>query len=335
MKQVIQRISFTLLMSAAILPASLLAQSDKNKESKDAEQIIITVKGDTKENLTVEVKGDKITVNGKDIKELDGDVSVRRNKIKDVKSLSIARGGNNSYTYNYNNDNFNSLAFDDNRAMLGVTSEKVDNGAEIQEVTKGSAAEKLGLKKGDVITKIDDKKIDSPDDLSAAVRKHKAGEKVTVTYLRDKKEQKGTAELTKWKGVTVYGASPENFQFDLGDLGGLGNIAPRINNNFGQNWSWSGGGNGQKLGLSVQDAEDGKGVKVIDIDDEGNAAKAGLKENDVITEIDGKAVNSADEVAKIVRESREKISINVKLLRDGKAQSLDVRIPRKLKTANL
>ncbi|MET0465799.1 MAG: PDZ domain-containing protein [Chitinophagaceae bacterium] len=335
MKQVIQRISFTLLMSAAILPASLLAQSEKNKESKDAEQIIITLKGDTKANLTLELKGDKLTVNGKDVKELDGDVSVQRNKIKDVKSLAITRGGGNRYSYNYNNDNFNSLAFDDNRAMLGVTSEKVDNGAEVQEVTKGSAAEKLGLKKGDVITKIDDNKIDSPDDLSASVRKHKAGDKVTVTYLRDKKEQKGTAELTKWKGVTVYGASPENFQFDLGDLGDLGKIAPRINNNFGQNWSWSGGGNGQKLGLSVQDSEDGKGVKVIDIDDEGNAAKAGLKENDVITEIDGKAVNSADEVAKIVRESREKISINVKLLRDGKSQSLDVRIPRKLKTANL
>ncbi|MCG2614458.1 PDZ domain-containing protein [Terrimonas sp. NA20] len=334
MKQVIQRISFTLLMSAAILPASLLAQSDKNKDSKDAEQIIITLKGDTKETLVLELKGDKLTVNGKDVKDLDGDVSVQRNKIKDVKSLAITRGGGNRYSYNYNNDNFNSLAFDDNRAMLGVTSEKVDNGAEVREVTTGSAAEKIGLKKGDVITKIDDKKIDSPDDLSAAVRKHKAGEKVTVTYLRDKKEQKGVAELTKWKGVTVYGNSPENFQFDLGDLGDLSKITPRINNNFGQNWSWS-GGNGQKLGLSVQDSEDGKGVKVINLDDEGSAAKSGLKEDDVITEIDGKAVNSADEVAKIVRESREKISINVKLLRDGKAQSLDVKIPRKLKTANL
>jgi serine protease Do len=334
MKQAIQRISFTLLMSAAILPASLLAQSDKNKESKDAEQIIITLKGDTKANVTVEVKGDKVTVNGKDAKDLDGDISVQRNKIKDVKSLSIARGGNNRYSYNYNNDNFNSMVFDDNRAMLGVTSEKVDNGAEIQEVTKGSAAEKLGLKKGDIITKIDDKKIDSPDDLSAAVRKHKAGEKVSVTYLRDKKEQKGTAELTKWKGVTVYGNSPD-IQFDLGDLGGMGSIAPRINNSLGQSWSWSGGGNGSKLGLSVQDAEDGKGVKVLSVEDEGSAAKSGIKEDDVITEIDGKAVNSADEVAKIVRESREKISINVKLTRGGKPQSVDLKIPRRLKTANL
>lgn len=334
MKQVIQKISFTLLMSAAILPASLLAQPDKKKDSKDAEQIIITLKGDTKETVLVEVKGDKVTVNGKDVKDLDGDISVQRNKIKDVKALALTRGGNNRYSYNYNNDNFNSFAFDDNRAMLGVTTEKVANGAEVQEVTKGSAAEKLGLKKGDVITKIDDKKIDSPDDLSAAVRKHKAGEKVTVTYLRDKKELKGTEELTKWKGVTVY-SGDSNIQFDLGDLSGLGSIGPRIGNSLGQSWTWSGSGNGPKLGLSVQDSEDGKGVKVIDIDDEGNAAKNGIKEDDVITEIDGKAVNSADEVAKIVRESREKISINVKLLRDGKPQSIDLKMPRKLKTANL
>jgi serine protease Do len=223
--------------------------------------------------------------------------------------------------------------------MLGVTSEKVDNGAEVQEVTKGSAAEKIGLKKGDVITKIDDKKIDSPDDLSSAVRKHKIGEKVTVTYLRDKKEMKETAELTKWKGVSVYNASGGDFDLDLGELNtNLGRIripsAPRMNNSFGQGWSWSGSGS-PKLGMSVQDAEDGKGVKVLEVDDEGNAFKSGIKEDDVITEIDGKAVNSADEVAKIVRDSREKVSIGVKLQRNGKTESLELKIPRRLKTADL
>jgi serine protease Do len=85
----------------------------------------------------------------------------------------------------------------------------------------------------------------------------------------------------------------------------------------------------------VQDTDDGKGVKVIDVDDEGNAKKAGIKEDDLITEIDGKAVNSADEVARIVRDSREKNSMMFKINRGGKTQNIEVKIPRKLKTADL
>ena len=57
--------------------------------------------------------------------------------------------------------------------------------------------------------------------------------------------------------------------------------------------------------------------------------------NDIITEVDGKTMNSADDVAKIVRESKDKISIMVKLQRDGKTQNIEVKIPRKLKTADL
>ena len=78
-----------------------------------------------------------------------------------------------------------------------------------------------------------------------------------------------------------------------------------------------------------------QGVKVIDVDDEVNAKKAGIKEDDLITEIDGKAVNSADEVARIVRDSREKNSMMFKINRGGKTQNIEVKIPRKLKTADL
>ena len=102
---------------------------------------------------------------------------------------------------------------------------------------------------------------------------------------------------------------------------------------YGQNWSWSGGS--PKLGLSVQDTDDGKGVKVIEVDDESNAKKAGIKEDDIIMDVDGKAVNGADEMAKIIRESKDKVSIMVKLQRDGKTQNIEVKIPKKLKTADL
>jgi serine protease Do len=262
---------------------------------------------------------------------------VNRHKVRDRVAIAKTPG---VYNYNYNDGNtFRLFSEGENRAMLGVTTEKTDQGVEIQEITKESAAEKAGLKKGDVITKVDDVKITDPDVLSEAITKHKPGDKVTVTYLRDKKEQKATAELTKWKGLGAFGLAPgHDFKMDMGDLNlklddlkGQLKTMPRTDV-FGQ---WNANPARPKLGLSVQDTEDGKGVKVIEVDDEGTAKKAGIKANDVITEVDGKAVKNADEVAKIVRESKDKASLMFKLQRDGKTQNIEVKIPKKLKTADL
>jgi serine protease Do len=327
MKQLIKKISFVILASALVAPMALLAQDDKEKEKKDAEQIIITRKGSSDNKVVIELNGDKVLINGKDVKDLkDEDVTVRRNKIKDVMAFSE---GFNGFGESWNNNFGMSDDNTEERTILGVTTEENSKGAEIEAVTKESGAEKAGLKKGDIITKVGDERIDGPNDLSTTIRKHKPGDKVVVSYLRDGKEQKVTAELGKWKGVrSNYNIDIPNMNMNL-DLPRLRSI-PRVQ---GQNWSWSGGG--PKLGLFVQDSEDGKGVKVVDVDDDGNAAKAGVKEDDVITEIDGKAVNSADDASKIIKESKDKVSVKVKLLRQGKSQDIDVKIPRKLKTADL
>ena len=50
-------------------------------------------------------------------------------------------------------------------AFLGVLTGKADEGVKINEVVKGTAAEKAGLLKGDIITELDDKSISSPEDL--------------------------------------------------------------------------------------------------------------------------------------------------------------------------
>jgi serine protease Do len=56
----------------------------------------------------------------------------------------------------------------------------------------------------------------------------------------------------------------------------------------------------------------------------------------VITEVDGKEVKGTDDVTRVVRtNSPEKTSWNFKVERGGKAQTIEVKIPRKLKTADL
>jgi serine protease Do len=90
-----------------------------------------------------------------------------------------------------------------------------------------------------------------------------------------------------------------------------------------------------RLGLSIQDDEDGKGAKVLDVDDESAAAKAGLKKGDIITGIDDKVVKGTDDVTRTMRDNRDKYTFSFKILREGKAQTLEVKMQRRLKTAEL
>jgi len=343
MKSFLSKPLLIVLGTALMLPVVLLAQPDekdkvkkeKDKEKSEVQEVIITRKGDKNEKIVVEVNGDKVSVNGKPLDEYKGDnVIIRKNRNNDT--WAFADGQN---SWGHSGKTVTGYKIDSNRAMLGVTTEKGDKGAEIQDITKESGAAKAGLKEGDVITKIDDKKIEDADDLTAVVKAHKPGDKVNITYLRDDKEQKTTAELGRWKGVNVFATTPD-FNMDLGDMNmNFNQVMPKLRSlqgmktPYSQNWSWSGGG--PKLGLSVQDTDDGKGVKVIEVDDESNAEKAGIKEDDIITEVEGKAVNGADEVAKIIKESKDKTSVMIKLTRNGKTQNIEVKIPRKLKTADL
>jgi serine protease Do len=88
------------------------------------------------------------------------------------------------------------------------------------------------------------------------------------------------------------------------------------------------------LGLSVQDTDDGKGVKVLDVDDEGLAYKAGIKEGDVITMVDDRPVNGADDIARLIREKREQPTVKLQVNRGGKTQTFDVKM-KKPKTIDL
>src|SRR6186713_1742270 len=342
MKRLAVNFAIAALLATLSIPSFGQDVKDKEKESKDTkkevEQITIIRKSDDKTKTVVEINGDKITVNGKPIEDLkDGNITVHRGKYKTTEGLNYygtPRKRVSGQNFNWDSgDNYNMYHTDENRAMLGVVTEEVEGGVKVTELTEESAAKKAGIKEGDIITKIGDTKIEDPEQLSETVRKHKPGDKVAITVLRDKKEQKITTELGKWKGVSAFSYGPgQNFKMEMPDYEMFAprvQATPRVRN--GQAWS----SGAPRLGLSVQDTDDGKGVKVIDVDNESNAAKAGLKENDIITNFNGTEVNSADEVAKLVKENKDKPTISLKLKRDGKVQTVEVKMPRKLKTADL
>src|SRR5688500_1221892 len=97
MKQVFRNLSLIALGLALMVPVTLLAQVEEKvkeekekKEKKEVEQIVITRKADKNEKMVIEINGDKVIDNGKEIdkKAKDGDVTVRTMKIKEMSSLT-------------------------------------------------------------------------------------------------------------------------------------------------------------------------------------------------------------------------------------------------------
>lgn len=72
---------------------------------------------------------------------------------------------------------------------IGVTAATVRNdrifGAQVKDVAQGSAADRAGLREGDVVTKFDGRVIEGSDELTIAVRTSKIDESVKFTYWRD------------------------------------------------------------------------------------------------------------------------------------------------------
>jgi putative serine protease PepD len=89
---------------------------------------------------------------------------------------------------------------DPTHARLAVSVSDVESaaltpGAKVQTVENGGAADKAGLEKGDVITKVDDEVIDGSESLVATIRGHRPGDKVSLTYVRGGKTRTATATL--------------------------------------------------------------------------------------------------------------------------------------------
>lgn len=107
------------------------------------------------------------------------------------------------------------------RALLGVSGTDVTNyidsekakdnevdlgtvtGVYVSEVQEGSAAEEAGLKKGDVVTKVNGKKVSKMAEMQEVLSQYRPGDKASVTYMRDKKEYTKTVTLRNSQGNTT------------------------------------------------------------------------------------------------------------------------------------
>ena len=106
------------------------------------------------------------------------------------------------------------------RGWLGVSTQPLtgglgeffgakDGGALVAEVVEDSPAQKLGLKAGDVIVKVDDTNIEDPADLSRVVGQHDEPAEVQITWVRDHKSRDGKVQLEVRDGLAFFGGDGE------------------------------------------------------------------------------------------------------------------------------
>jgi serine protease Do len=227
-----------------------------------------------------------------------------------------------------------------NAAFLGVMSEENEKGAKINIVSENSPAEKAGLLPNDIIKKVNDKKVDGPKSLYEVVGTMKPNDKITITYLRDGKELTTNATLAKNKALneretfsysTPNGQMPnirrgfrispdQNFSFNLPELKELDGLMNRNTNK-------------PKLGISVEDIETAEGVKIKSVTAGSPAEKAGLKTNDVIIQFDENKVTDVNDLKWNYLQEGQVLKFTIQ--RNGEKKKIEVKIPKKLKSADL
>jgi serine protease Do len=344
--------------------------SSANKDDKALKEVTVKVltkegkslknnKGDKKENgelteepVNVLIDGDKIIINGEEVAENDPRINGQGKNGVILKRMMIPRDKSKENKIvegkplDLNIDDVLSFATpaQSNAAFLGVISEENELGAKINEVSKGSPAEKAGLKKDDIITNVNEEKITGPKDLYDAIGKYKPSDKVQISILKNGAKTKLTAELEKNKAQSFSFSMPnqgmtiepnfvpstprgrgnngtQRFGFELPQM-------PELNNFFGNIEK-------PKLGISVEDVEENEGVKISSVSENSPAAKAGLKEDDIITEVNDKKVKDVDGIKPIIKAATEGTIFKFNITRNGKKTVIEVKIPKKLKTADL
>lgn len=180
------------------------------------------------------------------------------------------------------------------RALIGIQGQDVKNyvdakkdkgedidlgtmeGIYVAKVTEESAAEEAGMKEGDVITAIDGKPVNKMAELQEVLAKKRPGDKVTVTYLRDKKKATKTVTLKNEKGNTQV--------VKKADLDVLGGNFRAITN-------------AQKEQLNI-----GYGLEVLKVNS-GRLKTVGITKGFIIQRVNDNAVKTIDDLQNAVKEA--------------------------------
>ncbi len=242
--------------------------------------------------------------------------------------------------------------FIDGGSFLGVYAENINRenmgryhmshvrGVGVTQVVKDSPAEKAGLRKDDVILRLDGENVSSVRKLNRLVSELAPDQSVRVSFSRGGAEQEVTATVTKRLNQSFAGdllrGDPKIWKFERPDMKlfkwegapfGHGDLF----NNDG-NFSFA-LGNTRRIGVSTMEltkqladyfgVTSGKGVLVTSVTDDGPAAKAGVRAGDVITAIEGEEVDSPGDLSRVINRKKEG-DVTLTIIRNKSQQTIRV-----------
>ena len=212
-------------------------------------------------------------------------------------------------------------------------------GVGVTQVVKDSPAEKAGLRKDDVILRIEGENITSVRKLNRIVSELAPDQSVKITVSRGGTEQDVTATIGKrsnssFAGDLLRGApriwkwegtEPREWKFE-------GPLRDRLLENNQGDLSFM-LGNSRRIGVTTAEltkqladyfgVTGGKGVLVTSVTDNGPAAKAGVRAGDVITAVDGEAIDSPGDISRIINRKKEG-DVTLTVIRNKSQQTIHV-----------
>jgi S1-C subfamily serine protease len=160
---------------------------------------------------------------------------------------------------------------------------KDDGGVYVMTVREGGAALAAGIKKGDVITKVNGTPIMNGADLIGQIATYRPGDKVTLTYQRDGKEYTSTITLKNKTGST-----------DVVKTSVLDKLGADLDN--------IGKDDAKELNIKG-------GVVVKSIGSRGLLSKVRIQEGYVIIKANNKDVNNVEDLRKILETSTGSVKL--------------------------
>lgn len=192
------------------------------------------------------------------------------------------------------------------RPLLGVTLQDTDNGVTVIDVLDGSAAADANLQAGDVITAINDTDVATVADAKAAIAALSVGDEVTIAITRDGEATTVTA--------TLGAQTRAQIQLQQG-FGGNNPVAPGRGNR--------GIFSGRELGLSYNSTD--QTWTITSLTEDNPLYADGLREGDVITAVDGEAVDPAS-LFQHLQSLDSAATVTLTIERDGESQDIDVSV---------
>jgi len=212
-------------------------------------------------------------------------------------------------------------------------------GVFVEEVEPGSAAEKGGLKKADIVTRFAGEEVRSARQFSRLVQETPAGRTVSATVLRDGKstELKITPEDRPRAGIFIDGDrlsrsfDSQRLEEQMGRLNDRLRNLPPFDLNLDLDFP---GSERPRLGVAVQPVTlqlagyfgAKEGILVASVTDDSPASRAGLKAGDVIVSVNGQNVSSRADLTRVVSGAGANADITIGIVRDKKESSVKARL---------